>query len=149
MSERRKAKRFYAADNAFAVLHANSIIVTSLSDINMEGLAFEYMIDSDEHLGNAKELDIFCEDAEQMFDFHLQNVPFQIISQEEFGADDHFIPLVRKRFSVQFGELTAEQMARLDYFVNHLTTGEVPDTTAGIDTERMGAGLLDRMTFVF
>ena len=87
MTERRQVKRFAVPDNAFAVLHSNSIIVTSLIDINMDGLAFEYIIDSDDHIGNARELDIFCAD-DDIYDFHLQNVPFEITSQEAVSVLD-------------------------------------------------------------
>ncbi len=126
MAERRQERRFAVPDNAFAVLHSKSIIVTSLIDINTDGLAFEYMVDSDDHVGNAKNLDIFCAD-DDIYDFHLQNVPFEITSLEEMPVLAEAAPLVKIRCGVKFGRLTHDQQSRLQFFVSHYTTAKPQD----------------------
>lgn len=146
MVERRQEKRFGAPDNAFAVLHANSIIVTSLVDINMDGLAFEYMVDSDDHVGNAKELDIFCAD-DDIYDFHLQNVPFEIASQEMVSSAEQVAPLTKMRYGVKFGKLNRDQQTRLQYFVRHYTTVKAQKT--GTAMSGGGDDSFHGMSFVF
>jgi len=146
MAERRQEKRFAVPDNAFAVFHSNSIIVTSLIDINMDGLAFEYMIDSDDHVGNAQELDIFCAD-DDIYDFHLQNVPFEITSQEAVSVADQFVPLKKIRCGVKFGRLNQDQLSRLQHFVSHYTTVKAKD--AGRPMGGGGGYFSQNMSFVF
>lgn len=146
MTERRQVKRFAVPDNAFAVLHSNSIIVTSLIDINMDGLAFEYMIDSDDQIENARELDIFCAD-DDIYDFHLQNVPFEITSQEAVSVADHVVPLKKMRYGVKFGKLNREQLSRLQHFVRNYTTVKAKD--AGRPMGGGGGYFSQSMSFVF
>ena len=148
ITDRRKNKRFRAVYDAFAVLHSDSIIVTSLSDINMNGLAFEYTLDSDEYLNDAVELDIFCADDDSN-DFHLQNIPFEIVSKADIVTDDHFSPKLTKRCSVKFGELTPEQQTQVEFFIRHHTSGKVKRIYPSKEKPQLMEELPRKITFVF
>ncbi len=147
-SDRRLLRRFKAPYNAFAVLHSNSIIVTSLADINMAGLSFDYMIEGGEGLEGAKELDIFCAD-DDFYDFHLQNVPFEIVSKTNVVTDDR-LNLVATRYGVRFGSLTSDQDSRLRFFIKYHTLGDVEDGSGpDYGNTKGGRSIFDRLSFVF
>lgn len=144
--DRRDDTRYRAMDNAFAILHSNSIIVTSLIDINLNGLGFEYMIDSEEHINKASALDIFCVDDE-LYDFHLQNIPFEIISEADVATDTFITPIKAKRYGVKFRELTPEQESRLEHFILYHTT--VEGVKPGSFADKGSKGLFRRISFLF
>ena len=147
-NDRRLYRRFKAPYNAFAVLHANSIIVTSLADINMAGLSFDYMIEDGECLQGVKELDIFCAD-DDFYDFHLQNVPFEIISKTKVMNNDK-LNVVTTRYGVKFGKLTADQDSRLRFFIKYHTLGDIEGGEAPVyGNIKGGRSIFDRLSFVF
>ena len=148
MSDRRMHERFKAPYNAFVVLHSDSIIVTSLADINMAGLAFDYKIeDSSERLEGAVGLDIFCAD-EDFYDFHLQNVPFEIVSKTKVLTDDKFHP-VATRYGVRFSGLSPDQQARLRFFIKYHTIGDMAGRARTDYDMNRGPSIFDRLSFVF
>ena len=147
MSDRRLQRRFKAPCNAFAVIHSHTIIVTSLANINMDGLAFDFMFENIGLITGAKELDIFCAD-DNLYDFHLQNVPFEIVSKLEIESKDQVNPITT-RYGVKFGNLTPEQESRLRFFIKYHTTDEAyyGATTSGSDSREHC--IFDRISFVF
>lgn len=147
LSDRRLHRRFKAPCNAFAVLHSDNIIVTSLADINMAGLAFDCMIECGPPLQGAKELDVFCAD-DDLYDFHLQNVAFEIVSAIKNETDDECGPQTA-RYGVKFKGLTPEQESRLRFFIKYHTVGETDWGNQEFDKNCRRQNLFDRISFVF
>jgi len=118
-AERRTNKRYRALDNAFAILHSDVIIVTSLIDISENGLSFECMPEIDEIPPKGCRLDVFLND-DDLYDFYLQNVPFETTSEIEITNGSKTV-LKMKRVGVKFGDLSPKQHSLLDYFLRSLT----------------------------
>ncbi len=119
MVERRKNKRYKVQDNVFAILHSHVIIVTSLIDISQDGLSFECLPEVNEIPKNDGQLDIFFND-DDLYDFYLQNIPFETTSEIEV-VNDYKNILKMKRVGVKFGGISPKQQALLDYFLKNHT----------------------------
>ncbi len=122
MLERRKHKRFKVQDSAFVVLRGSSWPhstqkVGQIMDIGMGGLAFSYVAEQEPSNGSF-ELGIFSADNS----FHLRKIPFETISDVETKKVP-FSSITMRRSGVQFGELTQEQAAQLEFFLKNRTTG--------------------------
>ena len=113
-TERRKHKRYRVKGNIFAALGSNSPkIFGKIVDLSRGGLAFHYT-DSDARRQEPLDLDILCVDdgilvdkmaATTVADFEIANeIPFQMVT---------------RRRAVQFGPLTADQTAKLEYFLQN------------------------------
>ncbi len=117
--ERRKDRRFLAHDGVFVTLKPSDTHMGRVIDINMYGLAFEYVNGEDSPV-HPNELEIFVSDSA----FRLNKVPCQII----YELTVYESPLSsgnKKRCGVEFGELTPKQTSQLSDFIEHHTTGEV------------------------
>lgn len=119
-NDRRRTIRFRAQDNAFAILHSETIIVTSLVDISQDGLSFEYVPDIETAPITGCSLDVFFND-DDLYDFYLQNVPFEIISEIELENTFFKSTLKTNRCGVRFGSLSAAQQSQLDFFLRSHT----------------------------
>ena len=118
--EQRKHKRFSVSNGAFVALRPEYLKVGQVKNIGMDGLAFTYLIDDGKPPDQSSQLDIFL--ASQ--DFHLDNVPFETIS--DFQADAiPFSSVSMRDCGVQFGELTLDQKFELESFIQNHTLGEV------------------------
>ena len=122
-TDRRRSKRFKAHDNAFAILHSDNIIVTSLIDISMDGLSFEYIPEGENLPCKGCGLDVFFTD-DKLYDFYLQNMPFETISEIPVEHEPPASEIKIKRFSVKFGELSSTQKAQLEFFLRCHTMHE-------------------------
>ena len=122
-ADRRSSKRFRAHDNVFAILHSDNIIVTSLIDISMDGLSFEYAPEDEDQPCRGYGLDVFFAD-DNLYDFYLQNVPFETISEIELKNDFPKSAIKIKRLSVKFGKLSSTQKSQLEYFLRCHTMHE-------------------------
>ena len=56
--------------------------------------------------------------------YYLGSVPYQIISDFELVDENPFSSISMRVCGVAFGELTAEQIALLDYFIENYTLEE-------------------------
>ena len=121
--ERRKHKRFQAPENALVVFRPRAIKVGLIIDISMGGLTFRYTdMDREEPSKESFELDIILLDS----DFRLEKVPFK--SQRD--VEIHRVPvgpktMTMRQCTVQFGELTQNQIFQLERFIKDHTQGEV------------------------
>ena len=116
--ERRKQKRFSVSNGAFVALRPDYLKVGQVTNIGMDGLAFTYLMD-DGKPDRSFELDIFLADQA----FYLQGVPFRTIS--DFRIEGSPFSSVRTRqMHVQFRDLTPDQKAHLEYFIENHTIGE-------------------------
>jgi len=118
-TERRKFRRFLAQDTAFAVFRPHFTKLGKIKNISGGGLAFEY-IAYEGQKEDSSGIHIFISDGS----FFLTNVPSKIIHDIEITEEyPKFSNIVKKRLcGVQFGELTEEQAAQLDFFLKNHTT---------------------------
>ena len=144
MINRRKHKRYRAKSGTFALLRSTSIELNKIRDMSMgeigfaviksrpikmgqiiniskNGLAFDY-IERQSKTINVFKLDIlFAEDA-----YFLGKVLFRPIFDYAIVPEIPFNSFTIRRCGVQFGELTAQQESKLEYFVNQHTLLEEP-----------------------
>ena len=117
--ERRKQKRFKAAEGDFAALVDQESRLGQIKDISIRGLSFRY-IDSDEKIENAKELKIILGHQ----GLYLDKVPFKKISDFEIESEFSFSRVKMRQIGLEFGKLTAEQRMKLERFIQYHTLGE-------------------------
>jgi hypothetical protein len=119
--ERREHKRFQVQPGRVAVLTPrwpHSTIVGDILDISKRGLALRYV--ADEAPSNTSS-DLTIVSAKPSF--HLGKLPFKTVSDFEI-AKAPFSSMAPRRLSLQFGELTQDQTARLEHFITTHTIGE-------------------------
>jgi hypothetical protein len=122
MNERRKHTRFQVQNGALAVLTAPSYPHSTerlgqITDMGMGGLAFSY-IASEEPSNGLVQLTIVLAGNS----FHLPKIAFETISDFETNG----VPLSSikmRRCGVQFGDLTPNQMSKLEYFIRNHSIG--------------------------
>lgn len=111
--EKRKEKRYIVKGRALAIVSPNNIMPFQILDISRSGLAFSYS--GVEEWGNdLLEMELFDDE-----DFSIDQIPIKIIS--DIPADDSSHAL--RRCGVQFGELSPNQEAQLEYFIQKHTVG--------------------------
>ncbi len=116
--EQRKYRRFRVHSGAFVTLRPSDTCVGQIIDIGMDGLAFE-CLGSEEPLSRPNKLEIFVTDSA----FCLKELPCQIIYDLTTYQSD-LSSLDKKRYGVEFGELTPKQTSQLADFIEHHTIGE-------------------------
>ena len=119
--ERRQHKRFRVQPGRVAVLTPRwpqSTIVGDILDISERGLALRYVAD-EAPSNRSSHLTIVSAKP----NFHLGKLPFKTVSDFEI-AKAPFSSMAPRRLSLQFGELTQDQTARLEHFITTHTTGE-------------------------
>jgi hypothetical protein len=111
--ERRKQKRMRVKSGAFVGVGPHFNQVGPLLDISKDGLAFCYTARKKQP--NGLSLDIFLTDG----DFYLSYVPFKAVFDSEMPNNTSgYAPIRRCR--VQFGDLTENQLSRLEHIIqNH------------------------------
>ena len=115
-AERRKLPRLLPQGLTFAVLRPHFTKVGKVKDISEGGLAFEY-ISLETQNRSSSEIDIIV----SINQFYLSRIPCKIIY--EIDIVEEYISMERRRCGLQFGGLTEEQAAKLDFFLKHHTTG--------------------------
>jgi len=122
-TENRKFERYLAQDLAFAVFRPSFTKLGKIKDISKGGLAFEY-VTAEGQMEDSTEIDIFISGTR----FHMTRVPAKTMYDSKVVNHRYtFAPFVeRRRCGVQFGELTEEQSAQLEHFIETHTTGLAP-----------------------
>jgi hypothetical protein len=119
--ERRAHQRFQVRPGRVAVLTPrwpHSTIVGDILDISKQGLALRYV--ADEAASNPLS-DLTIVSAKPSF--RLGKLPFKTVSDFEI-AKVPFSSMAPRRLSLQFGELTQDQTARLEQFIMTHTAGK-------------------------
>ena len=143
MIDRREHPRYNAKAGTFALLRATSIALSKMQDMSMgevgfavikskpvkmgqiinistKGLAFEYIERRGESIRLFKLDVLFAEDA-----FYLGKLLFKPVFDFAVDSEVPVDSFTIRRCGVQFGELTAYQKSRLEFFVNnHALTQE-------------------------
>ncbi len=115
MLERRKYKRLQVQNDAIAVLRPIVDKRGPIIDISRGGLAFRY-ITAKNSPDRSSKLDILLSDLS----FCLGSLPIRTVCDFEVTSELAFGYTKTRRCSVQFRELTQEQMSLLDHFIeNH------------------------------
>lgn len=116
--ERRKHKLFRVLRTVFVAVRPHFDTVGRLIDIGMDGLAFAYL-DSEKRARKSLELDIFSKNG----DFYLQKVPCETISDLK-AYESPFGPIIMRKCTVKFEELTPRQKTDLERFIKDHTIDE-------------------------
>ena len=135
VAERRQHKRFQVHDGAFAVLRPRSDIlgqvidiVGQIVDVSKGGLMFRY-IAGENRSHEPFKLDIVLAGDS----FRLDKIPFKAASDMDMADPLSLTPTTMRCQGVQFGALTHDQKAQLEYFIGNHATGKVrPDYSAPI-----------------
>jgi hypothetical protein len=118
--ERRKYTRFRAKDGAFIEVRSHRGRLGEVIDIGKGGLAFRYIDIGDRPKGSF-ELDILLKET----GFRLEKVPVETISDLKTSKYFPYSSTKTRRQGVRFGELTPNQLSKLEDFIKNHTTGEV------------------------
>ena len=118
--ERRKYTRFRAKDGALIELRSYRGKLGEIIDIGKGGLAFRY-IDIGERPKGSFEVDIFLKET----GFRLEKVPAKTVSDFKTNKYFPYSSTKTRRQGVQFGELTRNQISKLEHFIKNYTTGKV------------------------
>ena len=127
-SERRKYIRFQAQDSTYAALGTHFSKVGKLKDISVGGLAFEYIDTPDFCECDCSKVAIFLSEN----GFYLPDLACKLICDSPICVMNNksiFKPLyVLNRCAVQFTTITRHQREKLEYFLNHYTSGLAPSS---------------------
>jgi len=116
-TERRKSKRYNAAEGAYAAISPSSHKVGQIIDISMDGLAFKY-IDPENNAANNQnqsEESIFLSSMGS----YVGNLPFKTISDTEITNTPSFSSMKLRERHVQFTDLSFKQLFDLDCYLRN------------------------------
>ena len=117
--QRRQFERFRTEGNSYVAFGNPFKRDGKLIDISSNGIAFKCFVEKG-RLKGLFDLDIFLEDES----FYLAKIPCRIVT--DFELDESRTEGVR-RCGAQFGELTASQKRRLEFFLkNHTKNTQHP-----------------------
>ncbi|MEW6671000.1 MAG: PilZ domain-containing protein [Thermodesulfobacteriota bacterium] len=112
-NERRVHQRFNVKRQAFAAL-ASHYLIGQIKNISKGGISFT-CIASVKPDSRTFEIEIFTQDDK----FHLREIPFKIVSETEVEERIPSSTLQKKQINGVFVELTDDQLAQLEYFLDH------------------------------
>ncbi|UCD87998.1 MAG: PilZ domain-containing protein [Desulfobacterales bacterium] len=118
MVERRRHKRFRAPKGLFALLRPGYTKVGSVVDMGMSGLAFRYVARGESLNGSHVEIFMIGDG------FYPGKVPIKIISDVEVVAGTPSSRFTMRQCAVRFSELTPQQKAEIERFIESLSVGE-------------------------
>jgi c-di-GMP-binding flagellar brake protein YcgR len=111
-AERRRHTRYPVQRKAYALLKIQESKLGRIVNISKGGLAFRYMT-ARKRLKDTLDIDIMITDN----GFRLDNIRVRIISEHEVADEGPFSFLKIRQLGVEFADLSQEQDARLDYFI--------------------------------
>jgi len=124
--ERRRHERFQVKNGVLAALRINANNkLGKIIDMSKGGLAFRYIYNEEWTEANPE--------PDQSFDlvtivgednFFLEDLPLRTVSDCVIAKENSFKLITMRQRSMQFGELTPEQMARLEIFIKSHTLSE-------------------------
>ena len=121
--EKRKYTRFIVEEKVYAALGLNFSKVGKLKDISMNGLAFQYIEELKNHRQKSSVVAIFhSEDI-----FFLRNLACTIITDQVINENgkklNGNLKYVARKCAVKFKDLTTHQKDKLEFLINHYTSG--------------------------
>jgi hypothetical protein len=111
-TERRKSKRYKAAEGAYAAISPSSHKIGQITDISMDGLAFKYI---DTKNQTQSEESIFLSSV----GFYVGNLPFRTILDNEVTNAPSFSAMKVRERHVQFTDLSFKQLFDLDCYLRN------------------------------
>ena len=137
MIDRRERPRYSTKVGTFALLRATSIALSKIQDMSMgeigfavikskpvkmgqiinistKGLAFDYIVRREESVQVYKLDILFARDA-----FYLGKLLFKPVFDYAVDSEVPVTSFTIRRCGMQFGELTAQQKSRLEFFINN------------------------------
>jgi hypothetical protein len=117
--DRRRKKRYRVKEGAFAALINHDNRLGQIRDISLVGLSFRY-IDGNGKLVPAGDLKIILAGG----GLFLENLPYHPVNDYEVRSGFTFSPLRMRQMHLAFGDLTSDQLSKLDYFILNHTMGE-------------------------
>lgn len=131
--ERRKYIRFLAQPNTYAALGSHFRKVGKVQDISISGLAFNYLSNTEDSDQLYSKIAIFQSENK----FHLANLPCRVIYDlPQCALNKNLVSnsiYVTNRCALQFIGITAHQIERLTYFLDHHTQSLAP-SSIGMNT---------------
>ncbi len=121
--ERRRNKRYKAAEGAYAAISPNSHKLGQIIDISMGGLSFKYIDTSKED----QESDSIPEDAVFLssMGYYVGDLPFKTVSDYEITNAPSFSSMKVRKRHVQFTDLSFKQLFDLDYYLRNNVSEQV------------------------
>lgn len=121
--ERRRSKRYKAAEGAYAAISPSSHKLGQIIDISMGGLAFKY-IDTNNN-GTTDQSDSEESIFLSSMGFYVGNLPFKTISDNEVTNTPSFSSMKVRQRHVQFTDLSFKQLFDLDYYLRHNVSDQI------------------------
>lgn len=123
--DQRKNRRFKAREGSVAALKFEICRKSGMiTDISRGGLAFRYLApdyEGEENLAGPSAINIsYGANGVSLF-----SGPCKIVKDNYTPPEYSFCLGLIRKCSVQFGELTADQKSRLEYFITHFTKGSI------------------------
>jgi hypothetical protein len=116
--ERRKLKRSKLQEGVYACTVPNFLRVGAIVDINLEGLAFKYIINEKqpEDLANIVVLELF----DRKEKFHLGGIPFRPSYDVPHGGPNSLVSAFMRRVGGRFAGMSNDQRDQLREFIADL-----------------------------
>lgn len=103
-------------EGTFIAINTANFKVGQIKNISYGGLSFTY-VGRQEQIPEAFSMDIFAADGH----FFLKNLPFKTVADFYLADDIAYSTITLRQRGGQFGELTAAQTDRLNYFMKAYT----------------------------
>ena len=120
--DQREHHRFKVRTGAGAVLNESKF--GAIANISRGGLALSYIdLGSEDKKGRQgpAQLSIVHEDG-----FSLENVPCQILGEDRSPSQNLYSSVNINQCRLKFGQLSPEQKAKLENFLNYFTDSPIP-----------------------
>lgn len=113
-TERRQHPRFQVKELSFVIFAHQQTKLGELIDIGPHGLAFRYLVETEENIHNTRFIDLMV-GAE---DFYLDQLPVMLVANRE-GEIRPYATTVTRIAALRFGDLSPVQKFRLEFFLDH------------------------------
>jgi len=123
--DKRKNRRFKAREGSVAALNFEICRKAGMiTDISRGGLAFRYLAseyEGEENSAGPSAINISC----GANGVSLFTGPCKVVKDNYTPPEYSFCLGLIRKCSVQFGELTADQQSKLEYFITYFTKGSI------------------------
>ncbi|MBW2108506.1 MAG: PilZ domain-containing protein [Deltaproteobacteria bacterium] len=120
--ERRRAKRFRLLCRAFAVANLHFGVLGQIMDISRDGLGVRYVA-ARQRTREVSVINIMLLLAEHGFSYN--HLPVKSVWDRRIPRDYPCTLLCARRCGMQFRPMTKSQIAELQHFIEHYTTGQI------------------------